>query len=69
MMMDEPATDKKPRELTVLQIPDHDGNWKNSVSIGGVVCMILCAIQVFAFLKPAGPKPRAHDEGVEMKEA
>ena len=44
MMMSEPASKEKPEYLTVISIPDHDGNWSHSVSIGGVVCMLLCAI-------------------------
>jgi hypothetical protein len=55
-------------ELGPVPIPDEDGNWKSSVSIGGLVCMILCAIQVIAYCKPDGPKRRQQDDdGVELK--
>jgi hypothetical protein len=31
-------------QLTKVPVPNDDRNWKTSVSIGGVVCIILCAI-------------------------
>ena len=66
MMMAEKEGDKE--ELGPVPIPNEDGNWKESVSIGGVVCMILCAIQIIAFCKPDGPKRRQNDDnGVELK--
>lgn len=37
--------DKKGNEIlsTAAFIPSADDNWKDAVSIGGIVCMVLCA--------------------------
>lgn len=69
MYMSELDTATGFNELGPVPIPDADGNWKTSVSIGGLVCIILCAIQVIAYCKPEGAKRRNQDDGygVELK--
>ena len=36
--------DPKSETLSVVPVPDNDNNWKESVSIGGLVCFALCAV-------------------------
>ena len=62
--------DTKQLEQSVVAIPNVDTNWKTSVSIGGCVCMVLCAVQVVAFCKPTTYRSsRRNDEnGTEMKQ-
>lgn len=59
--------EKADEELGPVAIPDHDANWKSSVSIGGCVCFFFCAVQVFAYCKPAAPKRNKQEDGVELK--
>ena len=68
MMMPEEAAAGKAESLGVVAIPNNDGNWKNSVSIGGVVCISLCVFQVMAYFRPPLPKPAYNpdEHGTEM---